>query len=141
MFNDLPDILLRHRRWAGLAAIAIAAATWAIDLADLVYACPYCRVQRTVIGLLGLLLLLPNPAHWLVRYLSAVFAVFGLSVAGAQHFMGWKKILSGEFSWGTQWYVNPWMLSGFALFILTGLLLLIWRWEREEDAQTARPEA
>ena len=140
MFNDLPDILLRHRRWVGLAAIVLAAATWAIDLTDLVYACPYCRVQRSVIGLLGVLLLLPEPGHWLSRYLSAVFAVFGLSVAGAQHFMGWAKIMKGEFSWGEQWYVNAWMLSGFALFIITGLLLLIWRWERAEGAQTADSE-
>lgn len=36
--------------------------------------------------------------------------------------------MGGEFSWGEQWYVNAWMLSGFAIFILTALLLLIWRW-------------
>ncbi|RSY88172.1 hypothetical protein DAH66_06055 [Sphingomonas koreensis] len=142
MFNDLPDILLRHRLWVGLAAIALAAATWAIDLTGLVYACPYCRVQRTVIGLLGLLLLLPDPAHWLVRYLSAVFAVFGLSVGATQHFRGWAKIFKGEFSWGEQWYVNAWALSGFALFIITGLLLLIWRWKRAGAVtEVAQPDA
>ena len=40
-------------------------------------------------------------------------------------------IMRGEFEWGEQWYVNAWMLSGFALFIIVGLLLLIWsprRW-------------
>lgn len=134
MFNDLPDILLRHRRWVGLAAILLAAATWTIDLTGLVYACPYCRVQRTVIGLLGLLLLLPNPGHWLIRYLSAVFAVFGLSVGATQHFRGWSRIMAGEFTWGEQWYVNAWVLSGAALFIITGLTLLIWRWRRAEGA-------
>lgn len=141
MFNNLPDILLRHRRWVGLAAILLAAATWAIDLTDLVYACPYCRVQRTAIGLLGLLLLLPDPSHWLARYLSAVFAVFGLSVGATQHFRGWAKIMKGEFSWGEQWYVNAWALSGAALFIITGLLLLIWRWQRAEaeTGETAEP--
>ena len=133
MFHDLPDLLLRHRRAVALAAIAIALLTWAVDLSGLVYACPYCRSQRTVIGLLGLLLLLPNPAHWLIRYLSAVFAVFGLSVGATQHFGGWKRIMAGEFTWGDQWYVNPWMLSGCAIFIITGLLLLIWRW-RQPDA-------
>lgn len=137
MFNDLPDILLRHRRWVGLAAILLAAATWTIDLTGLVYACPYCRVQRTVIGLLGLLLILPDPAHWLSRYLSAVFAVFGLSVGATQHFRGWAKIMKGEFSWGEQWYVNAWALSGAALFIITGLLLLIWRWQRAAVATEA----
>lgn len=132
MFNNLPDILLRHRRWVGLAAIIVSLFTWTVDLTGLVYACPYCRAQRTTIGLLGILLMLPNPAHWVVRYLSAVLALFTLSVASTQHFAGWIKILSGKFSWGEQWYVNPWMLSGFALFIITGLTLLIWRWERVE---------
>ncbi|MDP3594325.1 hypothetical protein [Phenylobacterium sp.] len=132
MFDDLPDILLRHRRIVGLAAIAIAVATWAVDLAGLVYLCPYCRSQRTVIGLLGLLLLLPNPGHWLVRYLSAVFAVFGLAVGATQHFRGWAKIMSGKFNWGAQWYLNSWMLSGFAILIIVALLLLIWRWRKSE---------
>jgi len=128
MFDDLPDILLRHRRIVGLIAIAIAVLTWAIDWAGLVYHCPFCRSQRTVIGLLGLLIMLPNPGHWLVRYLSAVFAVFGLSVGATQHFRGWAKIMSGKFTWGEHWYINSWMLSGFAILIITALVLLIWRW-------------
>ena len=133
-FDNLPQLLLRHRLAVGIVAIAIAALTWAVDLTGLVYACPYCRSQRTVIGLLGLLLMLPNPAHWLVRYLSAVFAVFGLSVGATQHFQGWMRIMRGEFEWGEQWYVNAWMLSGFALFIIVGLLLLIWSWRPAEAA-------
>lgn len=128
MLNDVPDLLLRHRRAVGAAAILLALLTWAVDLTGLVYQCPYCRVQRTMIGVLGLLLMLPNPAHWLVRYLSAIFALFGLAVASAQHFRGWQRIMGGEFEWGEQWYVNAWMLSGFAIFILIALLLLIWRW-------------
>ena len=126
--DKLPEHLLRHRRIVGIAAIAIAILTWTVDLTGLVYECPYCRSQRTVIGLLGMLLMLPNPAHWLVRYLSAIFALFGLVVASTQHFRGWAKIMGGKFSWGEQWYVNAWMLSGFAIFILTALVLLIWRW-------------
>ncbi|PKP81700.1 MAG: hypothetical protein CVT79_09745 [Alphaproteobacteria bacterium HGW-Alphaproteobacteria-18] len=133
MFDRLPELLLRHRRIVGGVAIAIAILTWTIDLTGLVYECPFCRSQRTVIGLLGLLFMLPNPAHWLVRYLSAVFAVFGLSVASTQHFRGWANIMSGEFSWGEQWYINPWMLSGFAIGIITGLLLLIWMWKRDHS--------
>lgn len=129
MIDDLPDILLQHRRAVGMAAILLSILTWTVDLTELVYACPYCRVQRTMIGALGLLLMLPDPSHWLVRYLSAVFALFGLAVAATQHFRGWARIMGGEFTWGEQWYVNPWMLSGFAIFILTALLLLIWRWQ------------
>jgi hypothetical protein len=128
----VPDLLLRYRVLVGLAAIALSAATWGVDLAEIVYQCPYCRVQRSVIGLLGLILLLPWYGHWLARYVAAVLAVFGLQVAGAQHFMGWAKISGGKFEWGEMWYINPWMLSGFALFIITALVLLIWRGARAE---------
>lgn len=126
--DNLPQLLLQRRRIVAVAALLVCILTWAVDLSGLVYECPYCRSQRTVIGLLGLLLLLPNPAHWLVRYLSAIFAAFGVTVASTQHFRGWARIMSGEFSWGAQWYLNSWMLSGFALAIITGLVLLIWLW-------------
>ena len=56
--------LHRHLRWIALAAIVISIATWTLDLTGLVYTCPYCRVQRSVIGLLGLLLLWPDPRGW-----------------------------------------------------------------------------
>ena len=125
-FANLPGTLLRHRIWVGLLAILICAGTWAVDLLDLVYNCPYCRAQRTVIGLLGVLLLVPNLRFWLVRYLSAVFAVFGLVVAGMQHFGGYARMNRGEFEWGDQWFINPWLLSGFAILIITGLVMLIW---------------
>ena len=126
MVDALPQALLRHRRLVGGAAIAIAILTWTVDLTGMVYECPYCRSQRTVIGLLGLLLMLPNPSHWLIRYLSAILAVFGLSVAASQHFRGWTRIMAGECEWGERWFLNSWMLSGFALCIIVALVLLIW---------------
>lgn len=132
LFSDLPTVLLKHRIWVGLLAILICAGTWTVDLMELVYNCPYCRAQRTVIGLLGLLLLMPNLRFWLVRYLSAVFAIFGLGVAVRQHFGGWAAMNRGEFEWGDIWFINPWLLSGCAIFIITALLLLIWS-ERAED--------
>ena len=51
------------------------------------------RAQRTVIGLLGVILLLPGFRHWLSRYLATVFAVFGLAVASRQHFGGWGTLI------------------------------------------------
>ena len=47
-----------------LAAIVISIVTWTLDLTGLVYTCPYCRVQRSVIGLLGLVMLWPDPRAW-----------------------------------------------------------------------------
>ena len=73
----LPDLLLRYRVLVGLAAIVLSGVTWGVDLAENVYQCPYCRVQRSVIGLLGLILLLPWYGHWLARYGAAVLAEFG----------------------------------------------------------------
>jgi hypothetical protein len=127
MGTTLPDLLVRYRLVVGLLALAVCGVTWAVDLTGVVYECPYCRAQRTVIGILGLLLLVPWYRHWLNRYLAAVAAAFGLQVAGAQHFMGWARISGGEFEWGEVWFINPWLLSGCALFIITALLLLIWR--------------
>ena len=120
--------LHRHLRLIGIAAILICLGTWAVDLMDLVYTCPYCRSQRTVIGLLGVLLLLPHAAiaHWLVRWLATVLAVFGAQVASRQHFGGWSKISAGEFAFAEKWWIDPFLLSGVALFLIVGLVLLLW---------------
>ena len=47
-------------RTIGFIAIVICLGAWALEWAGAVYICPYCRVQRTVIGILGLLLILPS---------------------------------------------------------------------------------
>lgn len=124
--NTVKQLLFRHARLLGVVAIIISALTWTADLTGFVYECPYCRTQRTVIGLLGLLLLLPRPYMWGAKYIGGVIAAFGFSVGSTQHFSHWNKIISGKFEWGEQWYFNPWMLSGFALFIIFGLVLLLW---------------
>ena len=126
MDKILLNWLYCNRRSLGLAAIAICIIAWTLELTDLVYVCPYCRAQRTIIGLLGLSLLLPNPRHWMNLYFASTTAAFGFFIAAYQHFEGWKKIMFGEFEWGEHWYINSWLLSGCALFLISGLLLLIW---------------
>ncbi|MCA1767407.1 MAG: hypothetical protein LC639_04185 [Idiomarina sp.] len=118
--------LWHHRIAIGIIAIVVSVLTWSLELTDLVYVCPYCRAQRTIIGLLGLALLLPNPRNYINLYFSSILALFGLFVASYQHFEGWKKIMFGKFVWGEQWYINSWLLSGFAIFIISALILLIW---------------
>lgn len=120
-------------RLVGILAIGVSLLTWSAELSGLVYVCPYCRTQRTIIGILGLLALLPNPRQWMVRYVATVLGAYGFHVAAEQHFGGWKKIMSGKFSWGEQWYVNSWLLSGFALFIIVALVLLIWHGPTERS--------
>jgi hypothetical protein len=126
MDKTLLNWLYCNRRPVGLVAIAICIIAWTLELTDLVYVCPYCRAQRTIIGLLGLSLLLPNPRNWINLYLASTTAAFGFFIAAHQHFEGWKKIMFGKFEWGEHWYINSWLLSGCALFLIYGLLLLIW---------------
>ncbi|HRP71801.1 MAG TPA: hypothetical protein PK743_04075 [Luteimonas sp.] len=122
------DTLHRHIRLIAAFAILASLATWTVDIAGLVYNCPFCRAQRTVIGLLGLLMLLPDLRHWLLRWLAAVLASLGLVVAGTQHFAGWRRINAGEFKFAEPWIIDPFLLSGAAIFAITGLVLLIYSW-------------
>lgn len=124
MLLDL-DTYTRNIRLLGAIAILVCIGTWAVDLADLVYHCPYCRTQRSVIGLLGLMMILPHPGHWMSRYIGTVIGVLGLVVAAEQHFGGWKRIWAGKFSFGEQWYINPFLLAGLALFIITAQVMLL----------------
>lgn len=119
------DTWLGRMRLLGLISIAIALATWAVDIGGLVYACPYCRTQRTMIGLLGLLMLLPRPGHWMVRWVGSVLATLGLVTAATQNFGGWRRMFAGELEFGTQWYMHPFLLSGIAMFILMAQIMLI----------------
>jgi len=137
MDDKLLNWLYANKMIVGGVAVLISVVTWSAELMELVYVCPFCRTQRTVIGLLGILMLLPTMTHWISKYFAAVFAALGLVVGGTQHFRGWIRIMNGEFEWGEAWYVNSWMLSGFALFIITGLLLLIWTHQPAAIEETA----
>ena len=115
----------RHQRALGLIAIIIGAGAWGMEFAGTVYICPYCRVQRTVILLLGVIMVLPFSKHWISRYAASVMGFMGAVVAVNQNFMGWVKISKGEFAFNEQLYVDPFLLSGGALFIIIGQLWLI----------------
>ena len=121
---ELKDIIAK-RHWIGLIAIAVCIFAWAIELFGVVYICPYCRVQRTVIGILGAILLLPFVHHWLVKYLATTLGFFAAVVASQQHFMGWKKISAGKFEFNDNIFIDPFLLSGFALAAIIGLTCLI----------------
>jgi len=115
----------RHQRALGLIAIIIGAGAWGMEFAGTVYICPYCRVQRTVILLLGVIMVLPFSKHWISRYAASVMGFMGAVVAVNQNFMGWVKISKGEFAFNEQLYMDPFLLSGGALFIIIGQLWLI----------------
>ena len=115
----------RHQRALGLIAMIIGAGAWGMEFAGTVYICPYCRVQRTVILLLGVIMVLPFSKHWISRYAASVMGFMGAVVAVNQNFMGWVKISKGQFAFNEQLYIDPFLLSAGSLFIIIGQLWLI----------------
>jgi disulfide bond formation protein DsbB len=115
----------RHQRALGIIAILIGAGAWGMEFAGTVYICPYCRVQRTVILLLGVIMVLPFSTHWISRYVASVMGFMGAVVAVNQNFMGWVKISKGEFAFNEQLYIDPFLLSAGSLFVIIGQLWLI----------------
>ena len=115
----------RNQFALGVLAILIGAGAWGMEFAGTVYICPYCRVQRTVILLLGIMMILPFAHHWMMKYFASVIAFLGAVVAVNQNFMGWVKISKGEFAFNEQLYIDPFLLSSGSLFIIIGQLWLL----------------
>ncbi len=125
----LLDLLSRNLRALGILAVAVAAASWWMDIAGLVHGCVYCRTQRTAIGIVGLLMVLPDPRAWWLRYPAAAFCFLGASVAVDQIFLVIRNLSAGKDS-------NPvnLVLASGALFVLIGQALLLFMKERGNDA-------
>ena len=119
----------------GVIAIVIGLGAWGMEFSGTVYICPYCRVQRTVILLLGLIMVSPIARHWIVQYVASVIGFLGAVVAVNQNFMGWVKISKGEFAFNELLYIDPFLLSSGSLFIIIGQLWLI----LVKDDVTQRP--
>ncbi len=88
-----------------------------VDLANLVHACPYRRVQRTAIGLVGVILLLPWK-NIITDYFTLVFAGFGAYVAALQMFNNFYK---------SAYHEEYIYLSTCAFLILTAQLLVTFK--------------
>ena len=115
----------RQQRVLGVIGIVIGLGAWGMEFAGAVYVCPYCRVQRTVILLLGCVMLLPSPRHWIAKYVASVVGFLGAVVAVNQNFMGWVKISKGEFAFNENLFIDPFLLSTGSLFIILAQLWLI----------------
>ena len=109
----------------GVIFLMISLIAWASDWSGLVYACPYCRLQRTVIGLLGLLMIFKNLHNMFTIYIASVIGFMGAHVAAAQNFMGWIKINKGTFVFKDELYIDPFLLSGAALFAIIAQVWLL----------------
>src|SRR5262245_28526678 len=86
--------IMRNTKLFGAISLLLCIVTWAFDLLELVYPCAYCRVQRTMIGLIGLIMLLPAPmsAHWIALFIANTLAFFGAVVGVNQNFHIWMKL-------------------------------------------------
>lgn len=119
-FDALLLLLARHIRMLGVLAIAVSLVTWWIDLSGLVYECVYCRSQRTAVGLVGILMLLPDPRHWAVRYAAVAICFFGADIAVDQMFLVIRNINAGR-----PFGILNAVLSTGALFMLAGQAMLL----------------
>lgn len=121
--------------FVGIASIVVSIATWGMDFTQIVGPCIYCRNERTIIGIMGLLLVLPFAGHWTVHFLSRGFAFYGIIVAANQHFRGWSAISEGTFEFIMPVYDNPFLLSAGALFIIAGQSIIFDRlaWQRSQN--------
>lgn len=118
--NRLLDLLLENLRALGVLAILLCVGTWTIDLLGWVHPCVYCRTQRTAIGVVGFLMLFPDPRQWAVRYVAVGVCFLGANVSCAQLFLVIRHINDGE-PFGM---VNLIMATG-ALFTMLGQTLLL----------------
>lgn len=114
---QLTDLLTEFSLFFAVLAIIMCVATWGMDLANMVYHCPYCRVQRTIIGLLGIALLLPKHKNNLLIFISFILAYFSADISGDQMFLSVKE--------GTFPTINFFFASG-ALAYVSILMYLIW---------------
>ena len=121
-------------RLLGILAILIGGGAWMMEFAGAVYICPYCRVQRTVIMVLGLMMILPFARHWVSQYVSSVIGFLGAVVAVNQNFLGWVKISKGEFTFADPIYIDPFLRSTGSLFIIIGQPWLIFSKSAETKA-------
>ncbi|MHA6882671.1 hypothetical protein [Ralstonia pseudosolanacearum] len=109
-----------------IASIAISMVAWTMDLTGLIYECPYCRVQRTAIGIVGLMMLTPFVKSIVVNWSARSVAGLGFVVAAQMHFLMIKDVLDGKMEDALMAiWENGLFLSAGAMLILTAQLMLL----------------
>ena len=114
----------RNIRILGIIALVVGIGAWSLDWFELVYKCPYCRVQRTVIALLGIVMM-TGSSDFITKYFVSVIGFFGAGVAMTQHFRGYLRMFKGEFEFHDPIYFDAFILSFFALFIIVAEVWII----------------
>lgn len=111
----------------GLIGILVSLIAWTLDLTGMTYACPYCRVERTAIGLLGLIIIFAPKMHRVMsRSLAVAIGGFGFGVAVMQDFTyGWLLIFQGAFKLHDPIYYDPLLLSLAAMLIIATQTVIV----------------
>lgn len=118
--------LKRLLAYAGAASILIGAGAWILDLTGAAHVCPYCRIQRSAIAIVGILMLLPVVGHWVVNLGAQSLIGFGFVVGAQMHFLIWQEIMKGDYSIvATAIWDNGFFLSAGALLIFMAQFKLI----------------
>ncbi len=111
----ITHILKRYRLHIVWLAIGSAVLTWGLDLMGLVHKCPYCEVQRTVIGVLGLIALLPKHKNTLLRYVCYLIAFLGANFSADQILLHIKARI----------FLSPSLYLAICALILIGILTVM----------------
>ncbi|MGA2654799.1 MAG: disulfide bond formation protein B [Gammaproteobacteria bacterium] len=107
--------VMKYIKPLGVIAILISAFTWGLELMHYVPPCPYCQVQRTIIGLLGILMVLPN-IRYATLLLTIALGLFGTNVSSDQIFIMVRE----------QQFLNSIMfLAASASFIIAGQMIIL----------------
>ncbi len=99
----------------GTITLLISITTWILDINGIVEPCIYCRNERTVMGLLGLLMVLPKHKY-LTMYLAIALGFYGAYVAADQLF---NNMLDAKIG-------LMFSLATGALFIILGQIFALW---------------
>ena len=67
----------------GILSVLVSFISWGMDLFHVVEPCIYCRTERTLIGIVGFLMIIPTYSH-LRLYLAFTLGLYGALVAGDQ---------------------------------------------------------
>jgi len=74
----------------GTFTILLSLVTWLTELIGWVGVCPYCQVERSIIGIVGVIMLLPHKKY--ISAMSSGLLIFiGMHVASSHIFMHFKN--------------------------------------------------
>ncbi|WP_162902353.1 disulfide bond formation protein B [Facilibium subflavum] len=111
-------ILVRYYWLFAFIGLIACIYTWYLELSGQIYSCPYCQVQRAMLGILSLLVLIKPIYPRLFLYISLPVAIFGIDIAGDQIFFIYKN---GNFP-----NLNSMLAIGaFTLLVLLEIILVL----------------